>query len=209
MKSRGGARKGAGRKKRLPQDIQNHVARERLSGRHPLHINFKLNVGLKCLRHKEVFRVFQEAVRKAQSLGFRVNHFAILHNHGHLIVEVGSNKDLERLMKVISIRLALRVKRMVRISRSVFRDRYFLHVLKTPTEVRNALRYVLLNEPRHIHGGVKNIVAPVFDSFNSGHSFQYWKQLWGRTMSQQAPAELLTEVSPAGTWLLRVGWMRA
>jgi hypothetical protein len=31
----------------------------------------------------------------------------------------------------------------------VVRERYYLVVLRTPTQVRNALRYVLLNARRH------------------------------------------------------------
>jgi hypothetical protein len=52
-------------------------------------------------------------------------------------------------MKSIAARFARAVNRVFRRSGRVLRDRYRLHVLETPREVRNALRYVLLNGRRH------------------------------------------------------------
>ena len=52
-------------------------------------------------------------------------------------------------MKSIAARFARAVNRALNRSGKVLRDRYHFRVLKTPTEVRNALRYVLLNARRH------------------------------------------------------------
>jgi len=52
-------------------------------------------------------------------------------------------------MKAIGSRIARAANRVFRRSGPVLADRYHLHVLRTPSEVRNALAYVLLNAPKH------------------------------------------------------------
>ena len=74
------------------------------------------------------------------------------------MVEARDTEALGRGMKSIAARFARAVNRVLERSGRVLRDRYPLHVLETPREVRNALRYVLLNGRRHAakaRGGVR------------------------------------------------------
>jgi hypothetical protein len=52
-------------------------------------------------------------------------------------------------MKAIGARLALAVNRVAGRAGRVFTQRYHLQLLPTPRQVRNALRYVLLNARHH------------------------------------------------------------
>jgi hypothetical protein len=70
----------------------------------------------------------------------------------------------------------------------VFARRYGAHILRTPTEVRNALGYVSRNFARHAAQWGLRIPASFVDPFSS-----------------LARADL---VAMPATWLLREGWRR-
>ena len=77
-------------------------------------------------------------------------HYSIQNDHVHAIVEATSERDLAAGMKSIGSRFARAVNRVFRLRGRVLADRYHLHVLRTPREVRNALAYCLLNARRHL-----------------------------------------------------------
>jgi len=70
-------------------------------------------------------------------------------------------------------------------------DRYHEHILKTPTEVRNALRYVLGNRTHHLSQWGMAHLSGGTDPFSS-----------------LGPSVEALVLSP-GSWLLREGWQRA
>ena len=73
----------------------------------------------------------------------------------------------------------------------MFAVRYHAHVLRTPTETRRAIRYVLRNAHKHtdlVGGRDPASSAPWFS--NPAHP--------------RPPP-----VAPPRTWLLRIGWARA
>jgi hypothetical protein len=81
----------------------------------------------------------------------------------------------------------------------VFPDRYHDEVISTPTQARNALRYVLQNGKKH--GAVPRASidlcssAPVFDGWSA------------RPSIDSIPATpVVAAVAPASTWLLTTGW---
>jgi len=122
----------------------------------------------------------------------------------HLLIEAADRPALARGMKAVGARLARAVNRIFGRTGPVLADRYHMRVLKTPREVRNALRYVLLNARRHasrLSGTVR------LDPASSARWFDGWRR--------ESPAirEVLTEalerpVARARTWLLRIGWRR-
>lgn len=81
-------------------------------------------------------------------------------------------------------------------------DRYHLHVLRTPREVRNAIAYVLLNARKHAAqlGRVLGRAMRV-DAASSGRWFAGWRTRI--QAARDAPA-----VAAPHTWLLSVGWRR-
>jgi len=102
------------------------------------------------LRSRRCFTALQRAFRAGKDrFGFRLCHFAVEGNHLHFIVEAGDHTELSRGMQGLNIRMAKALNRLMQRRGSVFAGRYHAHVLRTPTEVRNALRYVLGNHAIH------------------------------------------------------------
>jgi hypothetical protein len=124
-------------------------------------------------------------------------------DHAHLIVEAASSRDLACGMKSLGSRLARVVNRVFKRRGAVLADRYHLHVLRTPREVRNAIAYVLLNARRHLAklGRPLPRVA-LIDPASSGRWFMGWRGCMATAHDPAAVAE-------PRTWLLRVGWRRA
>jgi hypothetical protein len=98
----------------------------------------------------------------------------------------------------------------MRRSGPVLADRYHVRLLPTPKEVRNALRYVLLNARRHAATVRDKIATAVrLDPASSARWFDGWKSKPGPTggatsaASHDPPA-----VARARTWLLMTGWRR-
>jgi REP element-mobilizing transposase RayT len=110
--------------------------------------------------------------------GLRLNQFSIQGNHIHLIVEADGRDSLTRGMQGLSIRLARSLNRLMQRRGKVLADRYHAHLLRTPSEVRRALDYVLDNARRHF--GAR---AAIIDCYSSA-----------------APG---AEVASAHSWLLR------
>ena len=92
-------------------------------------------------------------------------------------------------------------------SGKVLADR-FHHVLKrTPTEVRRALAYVLLNARKHCRQRRRRVPPVVLDGASSGLWFDGWKGR-GPPPGRYADADRVPEVATARTWLLSKGWRR-
>ena len=75
--------------------------------------------------------------------------YSIQHNHLHLIVEAESREALSRGMISICARFARAGNRVFRRVGQVIAGRYHVQLLTSPTQVRNALRYLLLNVRKH------------------------------------------------------------
>jgi REP element-mobilizing transposase RayT len=155
---------------------------------------------------QEIERTF--AIGRARK-GFRLVHYSLQGNHAHLIVEARSRETLSRGMNSIAARLARAVNRVARRPGRVLADRYHLRVLRTPREVHNALRYVLLNARRHVATtGAKGLATVGLDPASSSRWFEGWKyRVPGATEVRAAPDQR-RPVARAKTWLLAVGWRR-
>ncbi len=198
----GGRRNGAGRKPGpSPRDL--HRPRPLLASRFPCHVTLKAQPGLPSLRTVRFVQEFERSLRAACERGrFRVAHYAIQPDHVHLIVEATSREDLSAGMKSIGSRLARAVNRVFCRRGPVLADRYHLHILRTPREVRRAIAYVLMNARRHAaKRRAPRSASPRVDPASSGRWFDGWRKLLGR--AQDPPA-----VAPPRTWLLRIGWRR-
>ena len=107
-------------------------------------------------------------------------------------------------MKAVASRLARAVHRVFGRSGRVLAGRYHVRVLKTQSEVRNAIAYVLLNARKHWRER-KGQAPPVrIDAASSGRWFRGWRRnAPADTESSESP-----EVAPARSWLLRTGWKK-
>ena len=191
-RGRGGARPGAGRP---GGNRVTHHGRAAVDARHPLHVVLRILPGIWSLRSKTLFRQVRYAfIKVAEREGFRLIHFSVQGNHIHLIVEADNTEALSRAMQSMNTRIAKRINaRMARRGR-VFDDRFFARSLRNPTQVANAIAYVLDNSSRHeVRRGLAAFATQEPDAFTS-------------TALADSDPPL---VSPPKTWLLRIGWTRA
>src|SRR5204862_4207404 len=123
--------------------------------RYPIHVTLRTVFGVGYLRGPRLYRSIEAAIRECQErFGMRVVHFSVQGNHLHLLVEAEGAGSLSHGMQGLTIRLARAINRAAGRSGKVFADRYHAHVLRTPTEAANALRYVLQNFRHHLREDV-------------------------------------------------------
>jgi REP element-mobilizing transposase RayT len=200
----GGRRRGAGRKPTGKAGVP-HRTRAPLASRHPVHVTLKLLPDKSGLRRGRMIRRLRAVFRTAREHdGFRLCHFGVQPNHLHLLCEGSDAAVLGRGIQALEIRMARAVNKALGRSGRVFADRYHARALKTPTEVRNALRYVLANRRHHARGP---LAFDWFDPCSSAAWFDGWKE----PLPTREPwmRELLAEetaVAQAHTWLLTAGW---
>ena len=148
----GGKRKGAGRPRKDGRKDKGvpHLPRAVLAARFPVLATWRMAEGVWNLRSRRSFRALAPALYAgAEREGFRLVHYAILGNHIHLLVEASDRVGLMRGMQGLGVRVARRLNRLRgRCGRAVA-DRYHARILKTPTEVRHARRYLLTNAQKH------------------------------------------------------------
>jgi REP element-mobilizing transposase RayT len=145
----GGKRKGAGRKPNGKRAGVEHVTREVLKRRFPVHVTWRMD-GAWNLRSRRSFSVLRRAMYGgAVRFGFRLVHYAVMGNHVHLFVEAEDRKALWRGMQGLGVRIAKGMNRLMGRAGRVLVDRYHAHILKTPTEVRAARSYLLRNAEAH------------------------------------------------------------
>ena len=172
----GGRRAGAGRKPG-PKPRLRHLSRERFRTTLPAHVTLRLRSDLPSLREARVVREIEWTFARGCSRpDFRLVHYSLQGNHAHLIVEARDREALGRGMMAIGSRLARAVNRIAGRSGSVLADRYHLRLLPTPKEVRNALRYVLLNARRHAVAAHAKVARAIrLDPASSARWFDGWK----------------------------------
>ena len=207
-KRRGGKRRRAGRPPNGHEAGMPHGARAPLAARHPVHVTLKLRAGLPRLRRRAEYSALREAFLASHgsrnSATFRLCHYSILNDHLHLIVEAQDRTALARGLQGLLVRIARALNKLWQRQGSVFADRYHDHVLKSPTEVRNALRYVMHNARHHAAEG-RMVSAP--------HRIDlYCSAPWFAGFVEQITIRNLDAVPcpirPARTWLLGTGWKR-
>ena len=180
----GGRRRGAGRKPSKGKLRRvSHAARPEHLARHPLHAVWRTRPEAPSLRKRSVMELLRGALAAGGCrAAFRLVHYSVQGNHLHLVVEAHDKLSLSRGMQGLSVRIARAVNRGAGRKGRVFADHYFARALKTPAEVRRAVRYVLDNFLHHAPAGADLQTDPC---------------------ASQAP------LAAPRTWLLTVGWLRS
>jgi REP element-mobilizing transposase RayT len=112
----------------------------------PFHVTLRMAPHVYNLRSRRSFRVIAAALRiGGDRFDVRIIEFSVQGNHIHLLVEAPDRRALARAIQGFSIRVARGLNRMMGRSGRVFDDRYHARVLRTPTEVRHAIHYVISN----------------------------------------------------------------
>ena len=204
----GGWRPGAGRPRGRTRVA--HRQRDRFAARFPVHVTLRVVEGLPSLRRRGALRVVQRAIEAGgHRTSFRVVHFVVLSNHLHLLVEASGMEALARGMQGLEVRLARRLNRFLERSGTFFAERYHSRVLRSPTEVRNALRYVLLNQRKHAAREGERLRRDWIDPFSSACWFDGWKD--PVQLREPRQRDLLNVPCPTASptvWLLTTGWRR-
>lgn len=207
----GGAREGAGRPPKTGK--AKHQTRPEISDKIPLHITVRLRKDMPSMRTKKAFKLFRKAVIRARLQGLRVLEFAVLGNHWHFLAEADSKLALSRGMRSLNIQIAKGLKKLSGALAMwvAVQDRYDAKLLKTPTQVRNALTYIFANAAKHFKR------REVFDWYCSFSVFNGPLKIlktpeynWSRpelTLEQQD--WLLGMLSEPRSWMARYGWQRA
>ncbi|HEY4241116.1 MAG TPA: transposase [Kofleriaceae bacterium] len=180
---RGGKRRGAGRPPKGSRSSERHKSREEVRAN-----------GLYLRKHK-IWRAIAKASRAVAS--GTIVHASVQHDHVHLIAEAADQYALAKAMHAFQVSAAHWINRAENRHGKVFPDRYHTHVLKTPTETRNAIRYVLSNWRKHDED---TYLRCAVDPFSTGYTF--WPD---RAPDGYIPLAM----SPPASWLLREGWRKA
>jgi REP element-mobilizing transposase RayT len=192
-----------------------------------VHVTLRTVKRFASLRDVRLFTALRSAIARSQrGAAFRVTDFSVETNHVHLIVEAEEEKALSNGVRALTIRLTLTVRRVAGHKGALWADRYHARELRSPTEVRNALVYVLNNWRKHVRG------VGEMDPCSSAPWFSGWSDLakgtndgWAR--AQPGVVQAWTAAGPAtrarlsaraaddvplcpvvepDTWLARKGW---
>jgi putative transposase len=115
MRTRGGPRKGAGRKRKDPTARPNVVHRVRPAHRSelPVHITLRRAKGLPGFRSERLRVLLEQAIRDTRREGFRITHYSVQADHVHIIVEAEDPTTLTNGMRSFAVRIAMRVNRRI------------------------------------------------------------------------------------------------
>lgn len=197
-KGRGGARIGAGRPRKRDAGVR-HARRPELSGRHPVHVTVRVRRHVWNLRTRRCFEVVCAAfVAGCNRFGMRVVGMAVEGNHLHLLIEAANALALTRGMKGLLVRIARGLNRRMGARGAVVEERFHVHPLRTPREVRAAMHYISGNTAKHARQAGRTLPAGYRDPFTVGH-------FGARTLLPPGTEGMVVEPE---TWLLRYGWSR-
>ncbi|MBL8900875.1 MAG: transposase, partial [Planctomycetes bacterium] len=139
----GGKRNGAGRKPKNAEPGMPHRQRAMKKRGQPLLITVRLADGLPSLRRGGAATLVLAALSASSDRhGMRIIHYTVQGNHLHLLVEADDRECVARGMNALLSPLARALNKLWGRRGKVFPERYHDEVITTPTQARNALRYV-------------------------------------------------------------------
>src|ERR1700704_3805763 len=220
-KKRGGKRGGAGRPPKGARAGSPHKERPFLHARYPVHVTLRVVGAVGNLRRRCVYQAIREAtLTTALREDFRIVHLSLQRTHVHLIVEASDKAALARGMQGFQISAAKHLNAAISKGRpgprrqgTVFPDRYHAEIIKSPTQARHALSYVLSNWRKHQEDRAQLVSEWKIDWFSTAAMFPGWAEyapyeeepfLW-RAPETYDP---LVVYQPR-TWLLRDGWRKS
>ena len=158
--------KNAGRPAMHDKGIR-HIKREEINRPRPLHLTVKLIRA--DIQNKTILKGLRHAILRARLCGLSIIHYSLEHDHVHIYAESSDNKTLARGMKAFGVSLVKRINFHLKSKGSCYKTRYHLRVLRSATEVKNVLNYILKNGIKHKR------TTSVIDPYNSAlvlHNFK-------------------------------------
>ena len=142
--------KGAGRPAVHDRGIR-HIARDQIKKNTALHLTIKIEGKKAGLKNKSTLKALHRAILKARLLGLRILHYTLEYDHVHFLLEADNNEVLGRGMQSFGISFSKGINKIKQMNGRVFKTRYHFRKLKTPTEIKNVLNYILGNGVKHKH----------------------------------------------------------
>ena len=217
----GGKRRGAGRKPKGARAGERHAARPDFKPYHALHVVMRVAPAVGSLRRRKMYKAMRDAtITAALRERFRIVHISLQRNHVHLLVEAEHKIALARGMQGFVISAARNINTALgdgvrRRRGKVFADRYHVTVIKSPTQARSAISYILSNWRKHGEDRDGLPSTWLVDPFSSGILFPDWMELENRPWEDRPWMWPIREtydplvVRRPATWLLAEGWKKA
>jgi hypothetical protein len=133
-----------------------HTKREAILGPRPLHLTIKLIRA--DIQNKAILKALRHAIFRARLQGLRVIHYSLEHDHIHLYAESSDNKILGKAMKALGGSLVKRINKHFLSKGRCYKTRYHLRILRSATEVKNVINYILKNGIKHRR--TKSVIDP-------------------------------------------------
>ncbi len=208
---RGGWRPNAGRPR--GRRTCSHDARAHFASRAPLHITLRMAKDVPNLRRSAPVAIVRETLATIHTATFRVVEYNVLgnHIHIHLLVEADDQLSLSHALRTLNVRLAKRLNRHFARRGPLLAERYHARRLTTPREVRNVLRYILLNSRHHAAQRGQRLARGWLDPASSAAWFDGWHSPHTLDRTAYWIAQLLRHprpTKPPRTWLCTTGWRR-
>jgi REP element-mobilizing transposase RayT len=194
-----------------------HKVRPELKARHPVHVVLRVVGAVGNLRRRATYKAVREAtLTTARREDFRIVHLSIQRNHLHLLVEADHKGALASGMQGFQISAAKHLNAAISKDRpgprrrgAVFPDRYHAEIVKTPTQARHTLNYVINNWRKHREDRTEMARSWKIDPFSTAVMFPGWEEYGDRAFLWRGPPtyDPLVVYQPR-TWLLREGYKR-
>ena len=194
-----------------------HKTRPELKARHPVHVVLRVVGAVGNLRRRATYKAVREAtLTTARREDFRIVHLSIQRNHLHLLVEADDKGALASGMQGFQISAAKHLNAAISKDRpgprrrgAVFPHRYYAEVIKTPTQARHALSYVINNWRKHREDRTEVTRLWKIDWFSTAVMFPGWEEYGEEAFLWRGPPtyDPLVVYLPR-TWLLREGYKR-
>jgi hypothetical protein len=212
FKQRGGKRCRAGRPPKGYRAGSPHTAREVLHERFPVHVTLRVVREIGSLRKKAAYHAIRQATLTSAASGrIRIVHLSVQRTHLHLLVEAKNEKLLAAGLQGFQVAAAKylntaygKVTKGPRRQGVVFVDRYHAEIIRSPTQMRHAMAYVLLNFRKHREDQVAPMDQWKTDWFSSAWTFPHWTEYGDEAFLWRGP----TTYEPLWTWLPQT-WMAA
>jgi REP element-mobilizing transposase RayT len=170
------------------------------------------------LRRRCVWQALREAtLTTARREDFRIVHVSLKRTHVHLIIEADSKAALAAGMQGFQISAAKHLNAAISKGRpgprrrgTVFPDRYHADIIKSPTQARHTLSYVMNNWRKHEEDRTQPVSSWTIDWFSTAAMFPGWAEYGDEPFLWRGPPtyDPLVVYQPR-TWLLREGWRKA
>jgi REP element-mobilizing transposase RayT len=210
---RGGKRKGAGRKPNGRRAGSRHEKRPLIKPQFALHIVMRVVAAVGSMRRRALYKAMREAtITAGLRERIRIVHVSIQRTHVHMLVEAEDNLALARGMQGFTISASRHINTTLatrgwRRRGAVFADRYHLEVIRSPTQARHALNYILNNWRKHREDQEGLASTWLVDPYSSGILFPDWQELEGKDFMwpiRETYDPLI--VRRPRNWVLREGW---